>query len=868
MEINARQAAEVAASTSTIPTYAAPMDRAHGTIERYAKMEKAEKRPLEAVTDTIAPPQSDRTDEPLGPSIHPVTGLPDEAPEISRPGISDEYLRRAGVRHVSADEAYDLCGLREPGLWMPYFDIHGNPQTDDGRPFGTLRLDLAKGDRKYHQHSGSRPHVGIPPGLDRLDMSTGLVLVEGYFKALALTEAGFPACGVIGFFGFKNEGEDGQDVLPPELEAALNTLKPETIYFCGDTDTAFNYQFANSAVRLAKLLGREILCPRLPVDGPGKGADDCRGVLGGKFPKWWQDRIDGSIRVRPDDHWADVALAFLEPEIGKLTRLHGEELTKAQRALGRLVNAFSNDPVRRRRLCGISKQAKLTQKDLDQLGAAAATRGSEKVIEDLRGQMRAEMGEEVFDRLVKEEGQPFTVPNTGFSVNWPFWVRAFAVEHYILFDEQAGAFFEYDDETGLWSRCRDAKVRQAASSFLAGLSLPTEIRQKMAEKRTCGTLDGFVKMLQGPTQEDDPWERNPGTRVIHLKEGMLHLSEDGCTLREFAPEYRSLSRIPFALEEGAECCRFMDEVLRPQLSEGDISLLQRWAGLALVGGNPAHAIMVIEGEGGLGKGLFVRVFEGIIGRGACFELRTSELGGRFEIGRMAGKRLLIGADVRSDFLQTEGAERLKALTGGDLLTGERKQENGELPMSGNFDALITANRLQACRIDGDITAWERRLRIVRFEGERPEKVIPDFELILLDQEGPGILRWLVEGAVAALRDVDAGKGLVASPEQKRRVDALLGASVSVETFAEACMRHHAGGTLTQAEAYGLYMRFCKANGWPPLPSKQVRKRLMEVIEQKFGISLSNSVMCDGRSSRGWYGLAVSKAAAEAGENVA
>ena len=35
---------------------------------------------------------------------------------ISRPGISQEMLDRAGVQHVDAEEAHRLCGVGELGI--------------------------------------------------------------------------------------------------------------------------------------------------------------------------------------------------------------------------------------------------------------------------------------------------------------------------------------------------------------------------------------------------------------------------------------------------------------------------------------------------------------------------------------------------------------------------------------------------------------------------------------------------------------------------------------------------------------------------------------------------------------------------------
>src|SRR5687767_14550714 len=125
-----------------------------------------------------------------------------------RPGISPEMLERAGVRSVTDDEAKALCGLSEAGLFLPYRTLDGAPVLDSGKPYGRLRLANAKAAKKYHQAFGSSVHAFIPPGLNGVAPGGDLFVVEGEFKSLSLTEAGFPAVGISGFFGFAAPGGD------------------------------------------------------------------------------------------------------------------------------------------------------------------------------------------------------------------------------------------------------------------------------------------------------------------------------------------------------------------------------------------------------------------------------------------------------------------------------------------------------------------------------------------------------------------------------------------------------------------------------------------------------------------------------------
>jgi len=60
---------------------------------------------------------------------------------LNLPGISPEYLSKAGVRHIDAGTAETLCGINESGTLFPYYDLYGEPIEDGPTGFARLRLD-------------------------------------------------------------------------------------------------------------------------------------------------------------------------------------------------------------------------------------------------------------------------------------------------------------------------------------------------------------------------------------------------------------------------------------------------------------------------------------------------------------------------------------------------------------------------------------------------------------------------------------------------------------------------------------------------------------------------------------------------------
>src|SRR5437899_558449 len=112
---------------------------------------------------------------------------------FNRPGVSDDFLIRAGCHHVGAEECVRLYGCRAEGIAIPFRSPDNQAIMENGKPFVRVRLYAPTNSQKYHQRSGSALHVYIPPSFADMPKCSTLYLVEGEFKSLSLAEAGFAA---------------------------------------------------------------------------------------------------------------------------------------------------------------------------------------------------------------------------------------------------------------------------------------------------------------------------------------------------------------------------------------------------------------------------------------------------------------------------------------------------------------------------------------------------------------------------------------------------------------------------------------------------------------------------------------------------
>ena len=444
---------------------------------------------------------------------------------------------------------------------------------------------------------------------------------------------------------------------------------------------------------------------------------------------------------------------------------------------------------------------------------------------------------QIFDAVRKHYGEPVyqTRKDRPGTLNEQFWAGLYREERDILFEPRENQFYEYD--SGIYrhltshlvlNRLAD-RLREVASGYpqYGGLILLTGNRQ----------LGGVIAHLKGQTQSEDAFRNDHG--FIHVANGVLDLNNGGVVLRPFSPQLISRNLIPISYDPRAHYSRFQKELLG-LLEQDDQDLLQKFLGLFLLGRNIIQKLLILHGLGETGKSTFTEVARKLIGPQNCSELRTNLLHERFEIGSFVGKHLLIGADVASTFLNSDGASRLKAIVGGDLLEAERKNSNYRFQLPGAFNVVVTANTRLTLRLDGDRGPWKRRLAIIEYEKPRTTKMIPEFAHLLICQEGSGILNFAVEGLLKLRSDIKDYGTLQLSKAQKERVDGLLDESDALRLFLKGSVEIAPGYDLSTKEIVSQFAKLCVGRGWN-MNTRQVETRLENLMLELFGVLKSNDI---------------------------
>lgn len=437
------------------------------------------------------------------------------------------------------------------------------------------------------------------------------------------------------------------------------------------------------------------------------------------------------------------------------------------------------------------------------------------------------------------------------GINQMFFANLFHLACAPIYDLSERKFYLYNATNGLWERQEEHQIVYQVGQMI--LDYGKTFRQPDIECKVTAKLSreilSFLIALAG--QKD--FFSATREEIIHCQNGVLCYDHDaqGWTLKPFASDFRSRNRCNIIYDPKADCSQFIEKLILSAMSKEDAELLQWYVGQCLIGRNLSQTLLMLTGTAGGGKSTLVNIIEAMIGRHNCTELRLEHMGSRFELQRLVGKTLLTAKDVKSGFLDTNSAYKLKSLVGNDTMTIESKGSNDSADIQGNFNAIITCNHNLRVRFDGDNEAWRRRMLWIKYNNPPPQEKIVDFDKKLLAEESSGILNWALEGASKLMNN--DGK-IVRSQEQKKRVDELILESEPVHVFVKECVQPEKGATVTGSELLVAFTQYCKSRKWQILPERTFQKLLPDVMLQIYNAAKRTDIKRNGKSQRGYSGL--------------
>ncbi len=304
--------------------------------------------------------------------------------------------------------------------------------------------------------------------------------------------------------------------------------------------------------------------------------------------------------------------------------------------------------------------------------------------------------------------------------------------------------------------------------------------------------------------------------LLCLQNGVLELNP--LEIRPHGPEPRFTAQLPVTYDPEATCPRFLqflEEVLPGEENRMYREIVQMLFGYCLVPGNWLQVAVMLVGRGNNGKSLLLRVLEALLGPDAVSGLILQVLAtSRFATAHLWGKRANIAADIPSAPIRYTGI--FKALTGGDLITAERKFQHA-FDFVNPAKLIFSANKLPV--VDERTEAFWRRWILIPFDVDFTGR--EDRELLArLCAELSGILNWALEGLRMLRERGDFPQEVAVGAlmeEWRRRSDSLY-------WFVSEHVKPDPEGWESKGDFYEAYSNFCELNS--------VAKKKLEVIGQE------------------------------------
>ena len=377
----------------------------------------------------------------------------------------------------------------------------------------------------------------------------------------------------------------------------------------------------------------------------------------------------------------------------------------------------------------------------------------------------------------------------------------------LRFCHSTGAWFVWDGS--IWRQNKTGVAFQWARKLARMLAQNEDDRVRYVTSRAsfAAAVERYARTDEAFAVTHEAWDQDlwllgTPSGTVDLRTGILRPSDprDGIT--------RSTSVAP---AESADCPlwrKFLAEATRGDRGLEDF--LQLWTGYGLTGETKEHALLFVFGEGGNGKGVFLKVFTSIMAdyaETAPMETFTASasLADRHptDLAMLRGARIVTVSEVDKGRAWAE--TRIKQLTGGDPVTARFMHQNF-FTYQPQFKLTIIGNNTPNLRSVDE--AARRRFNLAPFVHKPPK---PDLDLSLkLREEYPAILRWMIEGCLSWQKNgLTRPESVIAATSEYFRTQDLFKQWLEDECDVEPGNPHKTG---TSAEMYGSWHDYAKKFG--------------------------------------------------------
>lgn len=343
----------------------------------------------------------------------------------------------------------------------------------------------------------------------------------------------------------------------------------------------------------------------------------------------------------------------------------------------------------------------------------------------------------------------------------------------------------------------------------AELKAATFVHKKISAMRNGGKISAVEKILRGKLALESPDMLDPDKWCLNTPAGLVDLRNG--TISEGKPEQMcthitSVSPAPGKPEMWLDALNYWcrgDQAL--------IDYLQQVAGMCCVGELRDEGMVIVYGPGGNGKSTMFNVLSALLGDYACV-VRSNVLVERHNGSEPYGLDVLRGSRMAVMSELDEGV-RLSVSTMKSITSRDALQVNPKYAKTFSFipshTLILHTNYLP--KLGQMDTGTLRRIAVVPFKAEpkAPGQIIPDLANQLYTKEGPQILNWMIQGAVAYWKN---GCVLIKPQAVLAETKAYTNREDWMQNFLDERCIIGEGLTCSGGELYAEYRRWATENG--------------------------------------------------------
>jgi len=341
----------------------------------------------------------------------------------------------------------------------------------------------------------------------------------------------------------------------------------------------------------------------------------------------------------------------------------------------------------------------------------------------------------------------------------------------------------------------------------------------------------------------DLWDCPP-LDTLNCRNGLLDVASR--TLRPHSPEHLSTVQIAVNFDPGAGC-PYTDQFIRDVFPGDSQHLPYEVAAWLMLADTSIQKAILTLGEGANGKSVWLNLLLNFLGRENVSTLSLHRIeSDKFAAARLLGKLANLGTDLPTSEL--ECTSMLKALTGGDTITAERKFESS-FEFRPFARLLFSAN--SAPRSEDSTHGFFRRWLVIPFNrtfDETDPATVPRAELdSRLSQ--PGELSGMLNKALDVLPIIRRGR-FTESESTRAAMEEFRRTTDPLAVWLEKNTIERADAMIPKDRLRSAYGQTCQDAGRPIMPDTQFTaalKRLRPKVQ-------AAQRRIDGRVTRVFLGL--------------